>query len=159
MDKIYSDQKGYDNYIKELEDIREKIQKNSSNISEFASDDAYGDGWHDNFAYEQAVQKENALLYQYHQKLEGLNKIEIIESCKNLDSVEIGSVVEIQFEGEYDTEIYTLTGNTTSSMDDDKMSITINSPLGRSIFKKKKMDSFQYEIDSNQIRGKIINIR
>lgn len=39
------------------------------------------------------------------------------------------------------------------------MSITINSPLGRSIFKKKKMDSFQYEIDSNQIRGKIINIR
>lgn len=77
MDKIYSDQKGYDNYIKELEDIREKIQKNSSNISEFASDDAYGDGWHDNFAYEQAVQKENALLYQYHQKLEGLNKIEI----------------------------------------------------------------------------------
>lgn len=159
MDKIYLDQKGYDNYIKELEDIREKIQKNSSNISEFASDDAYGDGWHDNFAYEQAVQKENALLYQYHQKLEGLNKIEIIESCKNLDSVEIGSVVEIQFEGEYDTEIYTLTGNTTSSMDDDEMSITINSPLGRSIFKKKKMDSFQYEIDSNQIRGKIINIR
>lgn len=159
MDKIYLDQKGYDNYIKELEDIREKIQKNSSDISEFASDDAYGDGWHDNFAYEQAVQKENALLYQYHQKLEGLNKIEIIESCKNLDSVEIGSVVEIQFEGEYDTEIYTLTGNTTSSMDDDKMSITINSPLGRSIFKKKKMDSFQYEIDSNQIRGKIINIR
>lgn len=159
MDKIYLDQKGYDNYIKELEDIREKIQKNSSDISEFASDDAYGDGWHDNFAYEQAVQKENALLYQYHQKLEGLNKIEIIESCKNLDSVEIGSVVEIQFEGEYDTEIYTLTGNTTSSMDDDEMSITINSPLGRSIFKKKKMDSFQYEIDSNQIRGKIINIR
>lgn len=159
MDKIYLDQKGYDNYIKELEDIREKIKKSSSDISEFASDDAYGDGWHDNFAYEQTVQKENALLYQYHQKLEGLNKIEIIESCRNLDSVEIGSVVEIQFEGEYDTEIYTLTGNTTSSMDDDRMSITINSPLGRSIFKKKKMDSFQYEIDSNQIRGKIINIR
>lgn len=159
MDKIYLDQKGYDNYIKELEDIREKIQKNSSDISEFASDDAYGDGWHDNFAYEQAVQKENALLYQYHQKLEGLNKIEIIESCKNDDIVEIGSVVELQFDGEIDTEIYTLTGNTTSSMDDDGMSITINSPLGRSIFKKKKMDIFQYEIDSNQIRGKIINIR
>ena len=159
MDKIYLDQKGYDSYIKELEAIREKIKKNSSDISEFASDDAYGDGWHDNFAYEQAVQKENALLYQYHQKLEGLNRIEIIESCRNLDSVDIGSVVEIQFEGECDTEIYTLTGNTTSSMDDDEMSITINSPLGRSIFKKKKMDSFQYEIDSNQISGKIIDIR
>lgn len=159
MDKIYLDQNGYDSYIKELEAIREKIKKNSSDISEFASDDAYGDGWHDNFAYEQAVQKENALLYQYHQKLEGLNKIEIIESCKNNDSVEIGSVVELQFDGETDTEIYTLTGNTTSSIDNEGMSITINSPLGRSIFKKKKMDNFQYEIDFNQISGKIIDIR
>jgi len=51
MDKIYLDQDGYENYLKELEQLREKIIKNSSDISEFMSDDAYGDGWHDNFAY------------------------------------------------------------------------------------------------------------
>ena len=68
MDKIYLDQEGYENHLKELEEIREKIRKNSSDISEFMSDDAYGDGWHDNFAYEQAIQKESSLLYELKKK-------------------------------------------------------------------------------------------
>lgn len=159
MDKIYLDQEGYQNYLKELDKIREKIRKNSVDISEYMSDDAYGDTWHDNFAYEQAISKENALFYEYKRKLDGLSKIEIIESKNIHDRVEIGSIVEIQFEGEIDTEIYKLTGNTTSSMGDNLMNITINSPLGSSIFKKKKMDTFQYDIDSNQISGKIIDIK
>ena len=61
MDKIYLDQEGYKNYLKEIEVIKEKIQKNSIDISEYIGDDAYGDGWHDNFAYEQAIKKENCL--------------------------------------------------------------------------------------------------
>ena len=159
MDRIYLDKEGYNNYLRELDEIREKIRKNSSDISEYASDDAYGDGWHDNFAYESAIQKENALLYQYHQKLEGLNKIEIIENTGKKDRVEIGSIVEIQFDNESNTELYKITGNTVSGSEDDIICITINSPLGKSIYKKKKEDSFSYEIDSSIISGKIIEIK
>ena len=68
MDKIYLDQEGYDNYLKELDEIREKIRKNNVDISEYMSDDAYGDSWHDNFAYEQAIKEESRLLYELNKK-------------------------------------------------------------------------------------------
>lgn len=157
MDKIYLDQDGYENYLKEIDRIREKIRKNSSDISEFASDDAYGDGWHDNFAYEQAIQKENALMYELNEKLKGLSKIKIIKKKTNTSRVELGSIIEIEIDGE--KEIYKLTGDTVSNFDSDIPSITLNSLLGKSIYKKKNGDSFSYEIDSNVITGKIICIK
>ena len=42
-DRIYLDKKGYDEYLKQIEEIRAKIQKNSSDITEYQSSDAYGD--------------------------------------------------------------------------------------------------------------------
>ena len=93
MDKIYLDQDGYENYLKEIDRIREKIRKNSSDISEFASDDAYGDGWHDNFAYEQAIQKENALMYELNEKLKGLSPLEKLNQGYAYVSDEAGRTV------------------------------------------------------------------
>ena len=159
MDKIYLDKKGYENYLRELDEIREKIRKNSCDISEYVSDDAYGDGWHDNFAYESAVQKENALLYQYKQKLEGLNKIVILDENNKTDKVKIGSIVDVRFENEMDIETYKITGDTTLSYEDDITCITLNSPLGKNIYDKSKGDLFKYEIDSSIIIGEIVDIR
>lgn len=157
MDKIYLDQEGYENYLKELDEIREKIRKNSTDISEFASDDAYGDGWHDNFAYEQAVQKENSLLYELDIKLKGLAKIEIINKKENSDKVILGSIVTIKIDDEI--EEYRLSGDTNSKLDLDIPVITLNSPLGKAIYQKKVNDSFYYSVDSNIIKGVIIDIR
>ncbi len=159
MGKIYLDEDGYQNYLKELEQLKEKINLNSKDISEFQSDDAYGDGWHDNFAYEQAIQKENALFYEYHKKLKGLDQIEIIKTKKSSNLVEIGSIVELHFDGELETEIYKITGNTVSNFRLDQMEITLNSPLGKSVFHKKINDSFSYQVDNKKISGKIIDIK
>lgn len=41
---------GYQKYLEELENIKKKIEKNNIDITEYISDDTYGDGWHDNFA-------------------------------------------------------------------------------------------------------------
>jgi len=157
MDKIYLDQEGYENYLKELNEIREKIRKNSSDISEFASDDAYGDGWHDNFAYEQAVQKENSLLYELDGKLKGLNKIEIVSKKRNTNKVEIGSIVTVEINQEI--EKYKLIGNTVSNLNSDILEITLNSPLGKSIYHKKINDCFSYSVDSYTTNGIIIDIK
>ena len=157
MDKIYLDQEGYQNYLKEIDEIREKIRKNSCDISEFASDDAYGDGWHDNFAYEQAVQKENSLLYELYKKLQGLNKIIIINRKLSNDKVEIGSIVTVKIDEE--VEKYKLVGNTVSNFNSDILEITLNSPLGKAIYQKKINDSFLYMVDSHIIEGIIIEIK
>lgn len=158
MEKIYLDQDGYDNYLKELDEIREKIRNNSSDISEYMSDDAYGDTWHDNFAYEQAIKKENALFYEYKKKLEGLNYIEIVDGNTLKECVDIGAVVEIKFDDESESEFYKITGNTVSTVENGMVAITINSPLGKSIFKKKENESFKFEVDSQIISGYIVNI-
>ena len=158
MGKLFLDQDGYNNYLNELDEIREKIRNNSTDISEYMSDDAYGDTWHDNFAYEQAIKKENALFYEYKKKLEGLNCIEIINSNTLKEYVDIGTVVEIKFDDESESEFYRITGNTVSTVEDGIIGITLNSPLGRSIFRKKKNENFKFEVDSQIISGNIVNI-
>lgn len=158
MEKIYLDQDGYNNYLKELDEIREKIRNNSSHISEYMSDDAYGDTWHDNFAYEQAIKKENSLFYEYKKKLEGLNRIEIVNVSASKEYVDIGTIVEIKFDDEFENEFYKITGNTVSAVENGVVSITINSPLGKSVFRKRKNETFEFEVDSQIISGYIVNI-
>ena len=157
MEKIYLDQDGYENYLKEIEAIREKIRKNSSDISEFASDDAYGDGWHDNFAYEQAIQKENALFYELDLKLKGLTKIDVITKNTNSNIVTIDSIVTVSIDNEI--EKYRLSGNTSSELNLEIPVITLNSPLGKALYNKKINESFTYSVDSNVIEGVIIDIQ
>ena len=156
MDKIYLDQEGYETYLKEIEELREKIRKNSTDISEYMGDDAYGDGWHDNFAYEQAIKKENALFFELDKKIKGLKNIEIINKNEKSNKVEIGRIVEVEIEKE--KEIYKLTGSTNSNLNSDIPEITLNSELGKNIYKKEVGETFTYKIDSYIVEGRIINI-
>lgn len=156
MDKIYLDQDGYENYLKELDEIREKIRKNSSDISEYMSDDAYGDTWHDNFAYEQAIKKESSLLHELKEKKMGLARIEIIKKNNNSDKVEIGSIVTVKIDNEL--EKYKLSGNTVSNLDSNIPEITVNSMLGKNIYHKKVGDSFSYKVDNENYKGIILEI-
>ena len=158
MDKIYLDEKGYQEYLKEIEDLKEKIAKNNRDISEYQSDDAYGDGWHDNFAYEQAIAKERSLMYELDRKMKGLNNIVIVENT-NKDIVGINTRVEVKFDEEDENEIYYVTGSTSSNIDSDIPEITLNSPLGKALYKKKKNDKFTYKVDNMELNGIIVDIR
>ena len=151
MEKIYLDEKGYQEYLKE------KIQKNSRDMSEYQSDDAYGDGWHDNFAYEQAMQKDNSLNYELKNKMKDLKNIVIVKNSGNPDIVDIGATIELEFDGE--VECYLLSGGYNSDFEKEIPVITLNSPLGIAIYKKKIGDSFKYKIGENTIDGKIISIK
>ena len=158
MGKILLDDKGYQEYLEQIEAIRKKIKENAKDIATFASDDAYGDGWHDNFAYEEATKKESALYKELDEKLKGLNDIEIIDNENKKDVVSIGTIVRIKYDDDDSIEEYHITGNASSNINDGLSSITINSPLGRALFNKKINDNFSYEVDNNKFSGKIIAI-
>ena len=158
MDKIYLDEKGYQEYLKEIEEIREKIRLNSLDISEYQSDDAYGDGWHDNFAFEEARKKENTLFYELDEKLKGLNRIEIVNEKIKSGIIGINSVVKIKFDNDDEIETFFITGSTTSGMENGIQSITLNSPLAKAICGKRVNEIFSYSVGSNTINGKIVDI-
>lgn len=158
--KIYLDKEGYSQYLNEIEQIREKIRNNSSNITEYQSDDAYGDGWHDNFAYEQAIKIENMLFHELDIKLKGLENIIVIEKKDNNNNyVDLNCIIDVMFDGEEQLESYIISGNSSSNINNDIPIITLNSPLGRATYKKKKGDFFSYQVDNLLLKGKIINIR
>ena len=68
MGKILLDKNGYEEFLNQIEKIKKRIDENAKSIALFASDDAYGDGWHDNFAYEEATKKEISLYKELDKK-------------------------------------------------------------------------------------------
>lgn len=161
MAKIYLSKEGYEKYLEELEIIKKKIEKNSIAIAEYASDDAYGDGWHDNFAYEEARRLEYQLFIEYENKLKGLNEIEIIEK-DNSDKIGIEDIVLVELtfsDNEIEREWYKISGSTKSDLDNEMLHITVNSPLGKSLLGKKINEKFAYCILNEKIEGKILDIK
>lgn len=155
MSKIYLDKAGFDNYVKSLEKIKKEIEDNAKLMSLYVSDDAYGDGWHDNFAYEETMRKEAELFQRYNKKKSILKDIVIIYHKRN-GAVGINMKVELLFVEDNITEEYLLTGDITSDIDHN--SITINSPLGTAIYGKQIGDIVNYKVGDNSYCVKIVNI-
>lgn len=158
MSKIYLDKNGYEEYLKEIDNLKEQIKENNTNITEYQSSDAYGDGWHDNFAYEQARKYEDTLFHQLNKKIYNLSNIVIVDDKLDDNQVGLNCIVSILFDGEDDIEKYFLTGSYNSNMDCDIPIITLNSPLGEAIYKKIKGESFLYNVNEKTYIGKIVDI-
>ena len=153
MSKIYLDKVGFDNYLKSLEDIKKEIDDNAKLMSLYVSDDAYGDGWHDNFAYEEAMHKENELFQRYNKKKSLLKDIVIIDKESN-GTVSLNTKVEILFIDDDIVEKYIITGDINSNIDDN--SITLNSPIGTAIYGKKIGDKVSYKVGDNTYNVEIL---
>ena len=155
MSKIYLDKLGYENYLKSLEDIKKEIDENAKLMSLYVSDDAYGDGWHDNFAYEETMRKEAELFQKYNKKKSMLKDIVIIDKKSN-GTVSLNMKVELLFIDDETVEEYIITGDINSNIDDN--SITINSPLGSAIYGKKIGDKVSYKVGDNTYNVEILGI-
>lgn len=155
MSKIYLDKVGYENYLKSLEDIKKEIDSNAKLMSIYASDDAYGDGWHDNFAYEEAMKKEAELFQKYNKKKSMLKDIVIIDKKSN-GTVSLDMKIELLFIEDDLVEEYIITGDINSDIDDN--SITINSPLGSAIYGKRVGDRVTYKVGDNTYNVEILGI-
>lgn len=150
MSKIYLTKSGYDNYLRHIEDLLESLQKNSAEKSE-SYNVAVGDGWHDNFAFEDAKIKELIIIRDIEKKKMNKKNIEIVKE-RNLgpDFVNINDIVELQFIADGEIDKFKLTGNYFSEHHDDYQEVTLNSPIGKAIYKKKIGSTIFYKSPSDE---------
>lgn len=159
--KIYLSEFGYKQYLEEIEYVKEKIKKNATIKNESFVNDP-GNGWHDNFAFEEASREEDMLISE----LQTLyNKGKDIEQIKeidwNPDTIRINSIITIKFtyeDGETELEQFKLTGNWKQDSESSLQEITINSPLGRIIYQKKIGALLEYCVNNTVIRIEILEI-
>lgn len=160
QDKIYLTADGYKQYCEEIEKIEVELLKNTDYKVQAISE-APGNGWHDNFAYEDACRNESMLQKRLEQLLKQKGKIELIESSiydRNL--VNIGDVVKLEFiydDGDTEIEEVRLTGNWKVSLDGLVQEVSLNSPLGRAIYLQKIGSSVSYSVNGREIRIRILS--
>lgn len=91
------------------------------------------------------------------QKLESILRSAKIVSSHSSSEVMVGSVVTVVKNGDKSEKTYTIVGNEESDLASGK--ISMHSPFGEAIMKKKKSDSFTFNAPSGPITYKIIDIK
>ena len=152
--------------VREADEIRDVIDKKRKELKELGKYKglAYeneGDGFHDNFAFEQAEIKERGLLREIadlQSKLDEAEIIDIKEEANNADGkVAIGSkvTVKLKFDGVEEEETYTITGGYGNML---KNIDSIESPLGKCLMDKTVGFEGSYTVNGNVTEVKIVEI-
>lgn len=152
--------------IKEADEMRNIIEKKRKELKELGKykGSAYeqeGDGFHDNFAFEQAEIKERGLLREITDlqlKLDEAEIIDVEEEASNANGkVVIGSkvTVKLEFDGEEEEETYTITGGYGNML---KNIVSIQSPLGQCLINKTVGFEGSYTVNGNVTVVKIVEI-
>lgn len=153
MEKILVDEIGYEQFFDELNKLKILFSNNASDGSQ-AYNDAVGDGWHDNFAFEEAKREEFKIMSALQEKIEGLSRIVIVDSLNEESVVDINDYVTIDmyFPGEEPEElIFKLVASNTPNFDGEVSEISLNSPLGKSVYGKKIGEKTSYSVNENDV--------
>lgn len=157
--KIYLTDEGLNEYRKEIKILNEKLVEIQKMKSEACSG-AVGDGWHDNFAYEDAKRQEDAIVTQIKDLGDKSKYIEIITNdIKAQNIININDILKVEFtyeDGTKDEEIIKLTGNWKSREYDKFQEVTLNSPIGKNIYGKAIKDIIEYSVNEKKIIVKVI---
>lgn len=161
-EKLILTEEGYQQYINEINKLKEKLNYNAGEGSE-AIRNAVGDGWHDNFAFEDSVREEKKISFAIQEMLYNLNNIEIIKENKKINKnvININDIIELKLtypNKETEIGIFKLTGNYITKLADEFQEITINSPLGKAIYHQRIGSSVSYNIDGHKIEVTIIKV-
>lgn len=142
-EKIYLDQKGYQDYLVDIEKLKEELNQNNRQKSS-AYDSGVGDGWHDNFDFEHALREEFKIMGLLKKKMDDLEKIVIIEKDVETNRIGLDDYVKVKLfmNDEEDEFSFKLIASLSSKEDE----ISINSPMGRAIYKKRIGDKISYQV-------------
>ena len=159
MDAIYLTNEGFLEFQNEFSFLKEEFVRLQT-IANSSYVDAVGDGWHDNFSYEDAMRQVNKIANQL-DELSKLSHNMHIVSCDNIcdDVVNINDVLELCFyydDGTVEYDNIKLTGLWKPHDRDDYQEITLNSPLGNAIYKKGIGDRVSYVVNDKELLVEII---
>ena len=157
--KILLDEAGYKQFLDELEKLKSKSITIATKGNE-SYKDAVGDSWHDNFDFEQSMRESRTITNRIEKMQEDSNKIKIIRK-ENIgkDKVNIGDIVKIEIiydEFDKEEEIIKLTGNYIPDTSEEIKEITLNSPLGKAIYKNKIGSICNYKVNDRVIKVRLL---
>ena len=161
MKDVLVDTDGFNQYYEELNRLKD-ISLSIASIGSESYADAVGDGWHDNFAFEDTMRESRKIASRINKMLEDEKYLKIVDKKSNSDDIiDIGYIIKIKVIYDIDDiEEYTikLTGKYMIDNNAKIKEISLNSPIGRSIYLKNiNDDDIGYYVNDKKISIKIIN--
>lgn len=161
MKDVLVDIDGFNQYYKELNRLKD-ISLSIASIGSESYADAVGDGWHDNFAFEDTMRESRKIASRINKMLEDEKNLKIVDKKRASDDIiDIGDILMIKVIYDIDDiEEYTikLTGKYMIDNNAKIKEISLNSPIGRSIYLKNiNDDDIGYYVNDKKISIKIIN--
>ena len=161
MKDILVDTEGFNQYYEELNRLKD-LSLSIASIGSESYADAVGDGWHDNFAFEDTMRESRKIASRIDKMLEDEKNLKIVDKKRTSDDIiDIGDILMIRVIYDIDDiEEYTikLTGKYMINNDAKIKEVSLNSPIGRSIYLKSINDNdICYYVNDKKISIKIIN--
>lgn len=148
----YLTQEKYDELKKELDGLKTVKRKEVAEHLEYAK--SLGD-LSENAEYHEA-REEQANIEDRIGKLEAMLKSAVIMKLHHSEAVDIGSTVTLQKEGASGPVTYKIVGSEEADLAQGKLSI--NSPLGQALVKKRKGDSLTAKTPGGVVSYKVIHL-
>ena len=157
MRDVLIDQIGYNQYCEELKRLKE-LSLTIASVGSSSYADAVGDGWHDNFAFEESMRESRKIASRINKMLEDEKYLKIVERKNIPNTIDIGDtlLIEVIYDID-DIEEYTikLTGKYIPDNNAKIKEISLNSPIGRSIYLKNINDDIYYYVNDKKISIKM----
>ena len=159
MQEILVDEYGYKQFFEELEKLKE-ISLSVATVGSEAYNDAVGDGWHDNFAFEESMRESRSIASKIDNMLKEQQLLKVVDSKKiGVDFVNIGDSFEAEIkydEDDIETEKLTLTGKYKPNTELEIREISLNSPIGKAVYQKKINSTVYYIVNDRKISVNIL---
>ena len=160
MKDVLVDTDGFNQYYEELNKLKD-LSLSIASIGSESYADAVGDGWHDNFAFEDTMRESRKIASRINKMLEDEKNIKIVDKKRTSDDIiDIGDILMIKVIYDIDDiEEYTikLTGKYMIDNNAKIKEVSLNSPIGRSIYLKSINDNdICYYVNDKKISIKII---
>ena len=161
MKDVLVDTDGFNQYYEELNRLKD-ISLSIASIGSESYADAVGDGWHDNFTFEDTMRESRKIASRINKMLEDEKYLKIVDKKSNFDDIiDVGDILKIKVIYDIDDiEEYTikLTGKYMIDNNAKIKEVSLNSPIGRSIYLKNiNDDDIGYYVNDKKISIKIIN--
>lgn len=157
MKELLVNKEGYEQFFEEFDKLKMSLTSNAAHGSEVYAD-AVGDGWHDNFAYEEAMRQEKMIQTKIMEMTRQKDLLKLIDDVPHSeDYVCINDTIEILIkysDDDFENETIKLTGKFRPN--DDLGEISLNSPMGKAIYKQAIGKIITYKVNDKLIEVKII---
>lgn len=153
MNTEYLTQEKYDEFLKELENLKTVRRTEIAKELEYAK--SLGD-LSENAEYHEA-RNDQAVVEDRIIHLENLLRSASIVKNHDTDKVVVGTTVTLKREKDGENKVFTIVGSEESDAASGK--ISVRSPLGSSMLDKKKGEIFTFETPSGPMSYKVVDIK